>query len=89
MDDAMAVDLARGALLLAVKLALPALGAAVIVGLIVSILQAATQVQEQSLSFVPRLVAVCVTLFLLMGWMLSTLVDYARGLYGDMGGWMQ
>ncbi len=86
MDETTAVDLAREALLLAVKLALPALLAGVLVGLLVSILQAATQVQEQSLSFVPRLLAVGVTLLLLAGWMMTTLVEYARVLYGDMGG---
>jgi flagellar biosynthetic protein FliQ len=50
------------------------------VGLIVSILQAATQVQESSLSFLPKMLAIVLTLALLMPWMLSVLVEYARRL---------
>lgn len=89
MDEMqVAVDLGREALLLAVKLALPAMLAALLVGLAVSVLQSATQVQEQTLSFVPRLVAAVVALFVLIPWMLASLADYARAVIADMGGLM-
>ena len=62
MNDAAIVDLARNALLMAVTLAAPMLMVALVVGLLVSIVQAVTQIQEQTLSFVPKLVAVFVVL---------------------------
>jgi len=83
-----AVELGRGALLLAMKLALPAMAAALVVGLVVAILQAATQVQEQTVAIVPRLLAAAVALLLLLPWMMAALADYARTLIGDMAGWM-
>jgi flagellar biosynthetic protein FliQ len=89
MDAHLAVDLGREALLLASKLALPALAAAVVVGLVIAILQAATQVHEQTISFVPRLLAVVATLFVLLPWMLGTLVEYTRALITDMPGWFR
>jgi flagellar biosynthetic protein FliQ len=89
MDDLqLAVELGRGALLLALKLALPAAAVALAAGLTVAVLQAATQVQEQTLSAVPRLVAAGAALFLLLPWMTAALVEYARGLFTDMAGWM-
>ena len=66
------------ALMLLLMIALPALGAVMVVGLIVSIFQAVTQVHEATLSFVPKLVA-AVLVFLVAGpWMLSTVVDFIR-----------
>lgn len=84
----LAVDLGRGAILLAMKLALPVMLAALVVGLVVAILQAATQVQEQTLSIVPRLVAAGLALLALLPWMISSLVAYAKALFADMAGWL-
>jgi flagellar biosynthesis protein FliQ len=61
----------------AVLLAAPVIGVSTLVGLGVSILQVVTQVQESSLSFVPKLLAAVATLLLLGGWMLTTLSHYA------------
>jgi flagellar biosynthesis protein FliQ len=74
-DAAMA--LTSDMLLTAVLLAAPVIGIATLVGLAVSILQVVTQIQESSLSFVPKLLAAVATLLLLGGWMLSTLSRYA------------
>ncbi|HTR79921.1 MAG TPA: flagellar biosynthetic protein FliQ, partial [Gemmatimonadaceae bacterium] len=58
MSYALIVDLARNAIMIALLIAGPMLVVALIVGLIISVLQAVTQIQEQTLSFVPKLVAV-------------------------------
>ena len=58
----------------------PLLVVALVAGLIISILQAATQINEQTLSFIPKILAICGTLLLLGPWMLATLVDYTRRL---------
>lgn len=60
------LDISRDALILAMKVALPILIVALAVGLLVSLIQALTQVQDQTIAFVPKLVAIFVTLFLLM-----------------------
>ncbi len=88
-DLELAVDLGRQALLVAVKLSLPLLLAGLLVGMFISILQAATQVQEQTLTFVPKMVAMAVALFVLMPWLLTVLVEYTRGLVADMATWFR
>lgn len=87
-DLGLAVDLGRQALLVAVKLSFPVLVSGLLVGMLVSILQAATQVQEQTLSFVPKMFAIVVVIFLVMPWLLSVLVEYTETLILDMGSWM-
>jgi flagellar biosynthetic protein FliQ len=63
-----------------VLVAAPLLIVALLVGLLVSILQTVTQVQEQTLSFLPKLVAVGVTFIIALPWMLQLLVQYTTGL---------
>jgi len=75
------LHLAREALMMVVILSLPALGIAMLVGLIIGILQATTQVQEQTLSFVPKMVAVFVTLIVAAGWLLNIAVKFTTRLY--------
>lgn len=58
----------------------PLMGVAMIVGLLVSIFQAATQVNEQTLTFVPKIVLVLVTFVLLFPWMMRTMVEFGTGL---------
>lgn len=64
----------------------PALGAALVAGLVVSILQAATQINEMTLAFIPKLLAVFVTLALAGPWMLALLTDYVRRLFSEIPG---
>ncbi|MBP0982778.1 MAG: flagellar biosynthesis protein FliQ [Oscillospiraceae bacterium] len=75
-DDMMEIFLA--AIMLAFKLAVPILLIAMIVGLVVAILQAATQVHEQTLSFAPKAVAVGLALFVLAPWMTSECIDFVN-----------
>ena len=83
-----AADLAREALWVALKLSLPILAVGLAVGFVISLVQAATQVQEQGLAFVPKMIAMVLTLILLMPWLVGLLTEYARRLIGDMGRWM-
>jgi flagellar biosynthetic protein FliQ len=64
--------------------AAPALGAALVIGLAVSILQAATQINEMTLAFIPKLLGVFAALALAGPWMLSILTDYVRRLFGSI-----
>ncbi|MDR2178611.1 MAG: flagellar biosynthesis protein FliQ [Treponema sp.] len=73
--------LLRGGILEVLYLAAPMLFAALIVGLLVAILQATTSIQEQTLTFVPKVVAILVVLMLLGGWMFSHLRDYTVQLF--------
>jgi len=73
-----AVDLTRRALLITLQLSLPVLAVGMVVGFLISLLQAVTQIQEQTLSFIPKILAVAATLFLTLPWTLNVLVDYTR-----------
>lgn len=75
------VDLVQSAILTALVVAAPVLLVAVAVGLLTAIAQAATQVQDQAVSTVPKLVACGVAVLLLAGWMVSKLVSFAQQLF--------
>ncbi len=75
------MDLAHNALWITVLLAAPLLLVALVAGLVIGMLQAATQVHEQTLSFIPKLLLIVVTLFAVGPWMLRELVDFTRDLY--------
>lgn len=92
MDSAsisLAVDLARQALWMAAKVSLPVLLAGMAVGLVVAVLQAATQVQDAAVNQVPKMLAVGAALFLAMPWILATLAEYCVALVRDMGTWFR
>ncbi len=75
------VSLMRGGILEVLMLAGPILLVALIVGLTVSILQAATSIQEQTLTFVPKILSILGALALLGGWMFSHLGEYTKALF--------
>lgn len=76
----------REALWLAVLLAGPLLVAALAVGLLIGVFQAATQIQEMTLSFIPKLIALVVVLFAAGPWMISVAVTFARRLFLEIPG---
>jgi flagellar biosynthetic protein FliQ len=76
MPLGLVLDLARNGLTTALLLAGPLLGVAMLVGLVVSLIQAVTSIQEQTLSFVPKLFAVGVTFILLLSWMIQTMMRF-------------
>ncbi len=81
MDQDTVASLATQAMMLAFEIAGPILLVGLVIGLLVSIFQAVTSIQEQSLSFIPKVVAVGVLLVVLGPWMLDQLVSYAQNLY--------
>ena len=86
MDTSTVVDLGRQALWMTVIISAPLLGVALAVGLIIGILQAATSINEMTLSFIPKLAAMAIALAVLGGWQLTTLVDYTRSIFQRIPG---
>ena len=86
MDTATVVDLGRQALWMTVLISAPLLIVALAVGLVIGILQAATSINEATLSFIPKVAAIALTLVLVGGWQLTTLVDYTRGVFQRIPG---
>lgn len=72
------MTLAHGAMYVGLVLAAPLLLVALVVGLLVSLFQAATQINESTLSFIPKLLAIVLTLVIAGPWMLTTMLDYLR-----------
>jgi flagellar biosynthetic protein FliQ len=67
-----------------IKVAMPMLLAALIVGLLISVFQAVTQIQEQTLSFIPKIVALVVVLIVAGPWMLTSITDWTTNLWGGI-----
>ena len=86
MNPETVVTVGRHALEMTLMLAAPLLLTALAVGLIVGIFQAATQINEMTLSFIPKLLAMAAVLALTGPWMLRTLVEYTRGLIESIPG---
>jgi flagellar biosynthesis protein FliQ len=81
MTPEFVIQMGQEALLLTVLLAAPILGSALAIGLFVGVFQAATQIQEQTLSFIPKLGAVVVSLLVAGPWMIKILVDFTVQLF--------
>lgn len=78
MNQDLALHLTNEMLLTAAKISAPFLLVCLAVGLLVSIIQVATQIQEMTLTFVPKIVAAVIVIMVMGGWMLTVLVEYAR-----------
>lgn len=76
-----AIHLATGALILTLKVSMPFLVAGLVVGLAVSVFQAVTSIQETTLTFIPKVIALGAVMFLAGPWMLTELVDYTRDIF--------
>lgn len=83
------IHLAREALTTALLLSAPTLGFGLVVGLTVAVLQATTQIQEQTLTFVPKIVAVMLALLVFGSWMLNVIVGFTQNLFGDLSNIMR
>lgn len=81
MTPELVMDIGRQAIEMTLLLSAPLLLAALVIGLIISIFQAATQINEQTLSFIPKLVGMFLVLILAGPWMLQMMVDYIRRLF--------
>ena len=84
MNAELAIELIKNMIFLAIKLAAPLLIAGMIVGLAISLFQTVTSIQEQTLSFVPKALAIIAVLIFALPWMLRTLMEYALELIQKM-----
>ncbi len=84
MDLETAVELVRSATYLALLVGGPVLIVSILVGLAISILQAVTQIQEQTLNFVPKIVLMSLTMLLVLPWAIQRVVEYATALIHDI-----
>ncbi|HNL97943.1 flagellar biosynthesis protein FliQ [Accumulibacter sp.] len=80
MTPELVMDIGRQAIEMTLLLSAPLLLAALLIGLVISVFQAATQINEQTLSFIPKLVGMFLVLVLAGPWMLQLMVDYMRRL---------
>ena len=85
LDSSQAVDLCRQALMLAALLAAPVLVVGAIVGMITGLLQTLFQIQDQSISFVPKLIVSSLVLLACMPWMFSRMIEFTRTLFAGPG----
>lgn len=84
MNQAVLIDLARQTVTLIILLSTPLLAVTLIIGLIVSIVQAVTQIQEPTLSFVPKMLGVFIALALFGPWMLNTMLIFTANLLASL-----
>jgi flagellar biosynthetic protein FliQ len=84
MSDADVTDIAAQTMIVAAKVAAPILLTALLVGFLISVFQAATQIQEQTLSFVPKIVAVALALLITGNWVLAELVSFTESLFDQL-----
>jgi flagellar biosynthetic protein FliQ len=84
MTDTQVTEIATQTMLVAAKVAAPILLTALLVGFMISLFQAATQIQEQTLSFVPKMIAVCIALLVTGNWVLSQLVSFTHQLFESL-----
>ncbi len=86
MNELLVVDIGRETLITALKIVSPALLVGMAVGLLVSLFQALTSLQEQTMTLVPKMLAVAITLIILLPWILQVLLDFARSMIALMPG---
>lgn len=80
----MVLDLANKAITTTLIVSLPILLAALVVGLGVSIFQAVTQINEMTLSFIPKIIAIFFTILLLLPWMMGKFIDFTAGIFNSI-----
>jgi flagellar biosynthetic protein FliQ len=85
MEPAIVVDLGREALIITLMMAGPMLGIGLILGLMVGVFQAVTQINEATLTFIPKFLGISLVLMFLMPWMILKLMEYTFGLFDMIG----
>lgn len=84
MDTGMAINLLRTSVFQILLLSGPLLIVGLVVGLIISIFQATTSIQEQTLTFVPKIVAILVTIVFLGPWMMASLINFTQSIFNQI-----
>jgi flagellar biosynthetic protein FliQ len=80
------INLLREAIWLTIKLSSPMLILGMVVGLVISIIQTTTSIQEQTLTFVPKLVAILLSVIYFAGWLIQTMTDYTKEIMAKIAG---
>ena len=86
MTQGEALSIFRNALLVTIKLAGPILVLSIVIGLVIAIFQAATQIHEQTLTFVPKLLVIAIILMVTGSWMINVLSDFMKDMFNIMAG---
>jgi flagellar biosynthetic protein FliQ len=86
MSDTTVINIALQTMLVALKLSAPILVTSLVIGFTISLFQSMTQIQEFTLSFVPKVIGVGIALLVCGNWMLHTLVDFTRDLFESIPG---
>ncbi len=81
MDQSIVITIGREGLFTVIKLIIPILGLGLLTGLLVAVFQATTQIQEQTLAFIPKILVIMLAVAFFGPWMLSTMVDYVTNLF--------
>ena len=89
MTEAMVMDLGAEALKTTFYLASPMLIAAMAVGLVVSVFQAITQINEATLSFIPKIFSVVLILVIFAPWMMDVMLSFSREIFGNFANWVR
>jgi flagellar biosynthetic protein FliQ len=84
MTEQLAIDLIRHALIMAMWISLPLLAVLFLIGIVVSLVQTLTSIQDPSFGVVPRLAAVLVTMLIALPWMLTRIIGYTEQLIGNL-----
>ncbi len=85
MDTGTVINIARQTVWIIVKTAVPVLLVSMIVGLVISLFQTLTSIQEQTLTFVPKLLAIMIALMIMGNWLLNEIVSFMQMLWGSFG----
>jgi len=86
MTPEMVITIGREAIITMLLVAAPMLLSGLVIGLIISIFQAVTQVHEMTLTFIPKIVIVALSLLIFMPWMINQILDFTRRIYGIIPG---
>ena len=89
MSQQFVINLGRDVFMTAILIAAPMLVAGLIVGVTISVIQTATSIQEQTLTFIPKIVAVVVSLVLFFPWMMNTILTFATELISNIPNYIQ
>lgn len=88
MDESMVIDVAREMIWLIIKVSAPLLLVSLVVGLIISVFQTVTSIQEQTLTFVPKLLAIFLVLMLVGSWVMNNIVDFLVTLCNNLSNYI-
>ncbi|NLM96242.1 MAG: flagellar biosynthesis protein FliQ [Halanaerobiaceae bacterium] len=84
MDQSIVITIGREGLLTVIKIIIPVAGLGLLTGLLVAVFQATTQIHEQTLAFIPKILVIMIALILFGPWMITTLVDFVVNLFRNI-----